>query len=149
MNKVPVRAILDTRAPGNIVLPNFVKKLGLQPDLIHEEIYGTADPHSTKSIGAYSSLPIKFGSLITTAPAVVLENQDYNPLIGTSFLKSNQVEIDYDTMSLTILKQTLPINTTRRLKKKKSLTAYVNNNPCNIMYTFKRKHFFPMPKIIK
>ena len=118
MKKVPVRAILDTGAPGNIVLSKFVKKLGLQPDLIHEEIYGTAGPHSTKSTGAYSSLPIKFGSLITTAPAVVLENQDYDLLIGTSFLKSNQVKIDYDTMSLTILEQTLPIYTTKSLKKK-------------------------------
>ena len=85
VNKVPVRAILDTGAPGNIVLSKFVKKLGLQPDLIHEEIHGTAGPHSTKSTGAYSSLPIKFGSLITTAPAVVLENKIPTPLLELHF----------------------------------------------------------------
>ena len=52
-------------------------------------------------------------------------------------------------MSISILKHTLPIYTTRSLKKKRSLTACVNNNLCNIMYTFNRKHFFPMPKMIK
>ena len=52
MNKIPVRAILDTGTPGNIVLLRFVKKLGLQPDLIPEETYRTAGPHYTKSTGA-------------------------------------------------------------------------------------------------
>ena len=52
-------------------------------------------------------------------------------------------------MSLAILKQTLPVYTTRSLEKNTSLTAYVNNNSCNIMYTFNRKLFIPMPKMIK
>ena len=41
----------------------------------------------TKSTGAYSSLPMNFGALMVCAPAIVLDNQDYDILIGNSFLQ--------------------------------------------------------------
>ena len=51
------------------------------------------------------------------APAIVLDNQDYDIFIDTSFLENNHVKIIFNSKTLTILKQVLPIFTTRSLKK--------------------------------
>ena len=148
VNKLPVRAVLDTGAPGNILSSKFVKRLGIQPDLVHEEVYGTVGPHCTKSTGAYSSLPMKFGAFMICAPAIVLDNQDYDILISTSFLQNRHVEISYNTMT-TILKQVLPIFTTRSLKKVRSINVVIDNKPHHMSYILNRKHTHPLPDINK
>lgn len=42
VNKIKIQAIVDSRAPCNIILSRLVKKLGLQPDIDHKQNYGTA-----------------------------------------------------------------------------------------------------------
>ena len=75
VNKVAVRAIVNSGAPGNTILTKLVKKLGLMPDNAHKLVFGTAGPASTISLGAYGALPLCFGSLQVSAPAIILENQ--------------------------------------------------------------------------
>ena len=58
VNKVKVRAIIDSGAPINIVSTRLVKKLGLAPDVAHCQTYGTAGPETTTLLGAYSALPL-------------------------------------------------------------------------------------------
>lgn len=84
VNKVKVRAILDTGAPGNIISTRLAKKLKLAPDINCKLEFGTAGPWTTVAKGAYSSLLLRFGKLCVTAPAIVLENANYDILIGTS-----------------------------------------------------------------
>lgn len=57
------------------------------PNLDHYVVYSTSGLASAKSIGDYCALPLWFGNLVMTAPAVVLENEDYDLLIKTQFLK--------------------------------------------------------------
>ncbi|KAJ9071981.1 hypothetical protein DSO57_1031859 [Entomophthora muscae] len=86
VHKVKVRAIIDSGAPGNIVSFRLVKKLKVVPDLDYQEVFGTVSPLTTKAMDAYSSLPLWFGKLIVTAPAIILENSSYDILIGTGFM---------------------------------------------------------------
>ncbi|KAJ9068132.1 hypothetical protein DSO57_1031795 [Entomophthora muscae] len=86
VHKLWVRAILDSRAPGNILSTRLVKKLKLAPDLDYNKEFRTEGPERTKALGAYSSLPLCFGKLVVTAPAIVLHNESYNILIETSFM---------------------------------------------------------------
>ena len=83
------------------------------------------------------------------APAIVLDNQDYDILIGTSFLQNHHVEISYNTMTFTILKQVLPIFTTRSLKKVRSINVVIDNKPHHISYILNRKHTHPLPDVVK
>ncbi|KAJ9072397.1 hypothetical protein DSO57_1027958 [Entomophthora muscae] len=55
-DKVKVRAIINSRAPINIVLTRLVQKLGLAPDIAHSRVYGTAGLHTINSKGAYSAI---------------------------------------------------------------------------------------------
>ena len=49
----------------------------MDPDINYNQSYGTAGTASTKALGAYSALPKRFGKLLITAPAIVLENKGY------------------------------------------------------------------------
>ena len=55
VNNYPVRAIVDSGAPINIISTKLVSKIGLKPDLEYSCEYGTAGIHLVMSKGAYSS----------------------------------------------------------------------------------------------
>ncbi|KAJ9070232.1 hypothetical protein DSO57_1010505 [Entomophthora muscae] len=104
-----VRAILDSGAPGNIVSTRLVKKLKLAPDLDYNEEFGTAGPDKTKALGAYSSLPLCFGKLVVTAPAIVLHNESYDILIRTSFMATYRTIINHQDSTFSILGHSVPM----------------------------------------
>ena len=87
MNRVKIRAIIDTGALINVISTHFAKKLGIAPDIDFHKEFGTAGSQSTVTQGAYSALPLCFGSLAVSAPDIVLPNQHYDFLIGTLFMK--------------------------------------------------------------
>ncbi|KAJ9080906.1 hypothetical protein DSO57_1019987 [Entomophthora muscae] len=87
IQKVKIKAILDMGSPVNVVSSKLMKKLKLAPDLNYTQLYGTAGMAQTQAIGAYSSLPMRFGKLLIASPAVVLENKSYDLLVGTQFLQ--------------------------------------------------------------
>ena len=91
VQKVKIKAILDTGSPVNVVSSKRMKKLKLAPDLAYTQSYGTAELSTTRAIGAYSALPLRFGNLLLAAPAVVLKNETYNLLVGTQFLQEYSV----------------------------------------------------------
>ncbi|KAJ9064498.1 hypothetical protein DSO57_1029949 [Entomophthora muscae] len=74
-------------SPVNVVSSKLVKKLKLATDLNYHQPYGTAGLSMTRAIGAYSALPMQFDKLLLAAPAVVLENESYDLLVGTQFLR--------------------------------------------------------------
>ncbi|KAJ9057098.1 hypothetical protein DSO57_1025841 [Entomophthora muscae] len=86
VNKLKVQAIINTGAPINILSSKLVWCMGLAPDIDHKKQYGTAGLGCTTAQGAYSALPLRFGLLAVSAPAIVLPNENYNILIGTSFM---------------------------------------------------------------
>ena len=75
----------------------------MAPDVSHNVTYGTAGPSSTQSLGAYSALPIWFGKLVLTAPAVVLENKSYDLLIDTQFLEEFEGITSHQDQTLSLL----------------------------------------------
>lgn len=87
VHKVKVLAVLDTGSPVNVVSSKLTRNLNLAQDLTYSQSYGTARPASTKAIGAYSSLPMRFEKLVITAPDIVLKNDSYNLFIGTQLLR--------------------------------------------------------------
>ena len=91
LNEVPVQAIEDTSSSSNSVSAKFLSRLKLPSDLIHSKQYGTAGEHGTLSQGAYSAIPLQFGKIVVSYPAVVLPNQTYKMIIGTLFLKEYRV----------------------------------------------------------
>lgn len=86
IHKVKVVMILITGSPFNVISSCLVVKIKIAPDLNHLVVYGTAALASTKSIDAYSALPLCFGKIFFTASALVLESKGYNLLIGNQFL---------------------------------------------------------------
>lgn len=74
VNNIRVQAIIYSGAPVNIISSKFVKTMGLAPNIDHQQVYGMAGLNPCISIGAYSSLPMRFGSLVLSALAVVLPN---------------------------------------------------------------------------
>ncbi|KAJ9066139.1 DNA damage-inducible protein 1 [Entomophthora muscae] len=109
VNKIKVQAIIDTGAPINIVSTRLVKRLGLAPDIGHWKQYGTAGLTVTTAQGAYSALPLRFGSLAVLAPAIVLPNDNYDILISTSFMRQYGVRTDLAADTFEILGQTIPL----------------------------------------
>ena len=110
VNKVKIRAIVDTGAPINIISTRFAKRLGIALDLDHCKEFGTAGTQSTTAQGAYSALPLCFGLLSVAAPAIVLPNQNYNFLIGTAFMKQFNVTICHKNHLFTIFGQNIPLH---------------------------------------
>ena len=58
----------------NIISTKLIKKLGILPYIEHHQKYGAAGPNTTISKGAYLALPLCFGSITVTKPAIVLSN---------------------------------------------------------------------------
>ncbi|KAJ9080699.1 hypothetical protein DSO57_1022219 [Entomophthora muscae] len=104
-----IRAVLDTGAPTNIISSRLVRRLGFLPDISYAESFFTAGVESIKSNGAYSSVPLRFGELVVTYPAVVLESESYDMLIGTDFLRTYQTEISHLHGHFSILGYTVPL----------------------------------------
>ncbi|KAJ9077857.1 DNA damage-inducible protein 1 [Entomophthora muscae] len=109
LNKIKVRAIIDTGAPINIVSTCLVKRLGLAPYIDHWRQYGTSGLTVTTAQGAYSALPLLFGSLAVLAPAIFLPNDNYDILIGTLFMRQYRVRTDLAADTFEILGQTIPL----------------------------------------
>ncbi|KAJ9087280.1 DNA damage-inducible protein 1 [Entomophthora muscae] len=109
LNKIKVQAIIDTGGPINIISTCLVKSLGLAPDIDHWKQYGTAGLTVTTAQGAYSTLPLRFGSLAVLAPAIVLPNDNYDILIGTLFMRQYGVRTDLAADTFEILGQTIPL----------------------------------------
>ncbi|KAJ9086794.1 hypothetical protein DSO57_1000418 [Entomophthora muscae] len=84
IQKVEIKAVLDTGTPVNSISSKPVKKLKLAPNLNFHQLYGTTGLSMTCVIGAYSFLPMRFGKLLLAAPAVVLKNFR-EPFIGEPF----------------------------------------------------------------
>ncbi|KAJ9049535.1 DNA damage-inducible protein 1 [Entomophthora muscae] len=103
VNKLKVQAIIDTRAPINIVSSKLVHQMGLAPDINHKKQYITAGLDCTTAQGVYSALSLRFGPLVVSAPAIVLPNENYNILIGTLFMRQYGVKTDLENDVLKIL----------------------------------------------
>ncbi|KAJ9078768.1 hypothetical protein DSO57_1003232 [Entomophthora muscae] len=86
VNKLKVQAIIYIGAPINIVSSKLVQQMGLTPYIDCKKQYGTAGLDCTIAQRAYSTLPLRFGSLAVSAPAIVLPNENYDILIGTLFM---------------------------------------------------------------
>jgi len=100
---VKIKAVLYMGSPVNVVSSKLVKKLKLAHNLNYHQLYGIAGLSMTRAIGAYSALPMQFGKLLLAVPAVVLENESYNLLVGTQFLREYNEIIDLKDGYLSIL----------------------------------------------
>ncbi|KAJ9065331.1 DNA damage-inducible protein 1 [Entomophthora muscae] len=105
----PIRVVLDTDAPTNIISSHLVRRLEFLPDISYAESFFTAGVECINSNGAYSSVPLRFGELAATYPAVVLESESYDILIGTDFLRTYQTEISHLHGHFFILGYTVPL----------------------------------------
>ena len=66
-------------------MSKLMKSINLVPDVDYNQTYGTAGPNVTQELGAYSALLLKIGRFVIQKPAIVLPNNSYDMLIGTSF----------------------------------------------------------------
>ena len=94
VNHKKVIAILDTGAPENIVSTKSMLPIKLAPDVDYKKSFGTAGSNVTWADGAYSALTLRFGKTILQSPAIVLNNNNYDILIGTSFMGQWNCKID-------------------------------------------------------
>ena len=83
VNKIKIWAIVDTSAFINVISTFFAIRLGVAPRIDYRKEFGTAGLQSITSQGMCSTLPLKFGSLSVSAPAIVLPNQNYDFFIGS------------------------------------------------------------------
>ncbi|KAJ9063215.1 hypothetical protein DSO57_1002513 [Entomophthora muscae] len=132
VDKLKVQAIIDTGAPINIVSSKLVQQMRLAPDIDHKKKYGTAGLDCTTAQGVYSMLPLRFGSLAVSAPAIVLPNENYNILIRTLFMQQYGVKTDLENDVLKILGQAIPLYYNQTNPEMGSQTTpYVNLAYCN------------------
>ena len=61
------------------------KKIPFKPDVLYDKTFGTAIDIKVQALGAYSLVPLKLGSLVITTPAIVLQFEGYDMLIGSGF----------------------------------------------------------------
>lgn len=155
VNKVHVRAILDSGAPSNIISSKFVKRLKLAPDLDYQQEFGTAGPNTTRAKGAYSSLPLKFGRLIVTAPAIVLDNNSYDILIGTSFMHKYGTIMDHAAGIFKILGHSIPMYynkmsvTKESTRKVHHIALEYNDGDLPVAYTLRQRKLKQLPTSVK
>ncbi|KAJ9059353.1 DNA damage-inducible protein 1 [Entomophthora muscae] len=109
VNIVKVQGIIDSGALVNIVPITLVKQLKIAPDVDYCKQYGNAGPTPTVSQGMYSVLPLQFGSLTVSSPAIVFPHRDFDILIGTQFMWNFGAKINFQENVLEILGQKLPI----------------------------------------
>ncbi|KAF5188754.1 hypothetical protein FRX31_021659, partial [Thalictrum thalictroides] len=102
-------AILDSGAPMTIISSKFMKRIKIAPDVDYSREYNTAGNSTTRAIGAYSSLSLRFGGLVLTGPAIVLDSDSYDILIGTKFFRDFKATISYDTNTLTVFGYSIPL----------------------------------------
>ncbi|KAJ9086658.1 DNA damage-inducible protein 1 [Entomophthora muscae] len=132
VNKLKVQAIIDTGAPINILPSKLVQQMRLAPDIDHKKQYGTAGLDCTTSQKAYSALPLHFGSLAVSAPAIVLPNENYDILIRTLFMQQYGVKTDLEDDVLKILGQEIPLYyNCSNPEMGSQTTPYVNLKYCN------------------
>ncbi|KAI0224969.1 hypothetical protein L0F63_005490, partial [Massospora cicadina] len=93
----------------NIISSKLMKKIQLAPDLEYNQDFGTAGPNNTCALGTYSSLPICIGKLILLAPAVALDINDYEMLIGTQFMIEYESIINMKQGSLSLMNYEVPL----------------------------------------
>lgn len=94
IHKVKAVAILKTGSIVNVIVSRFACKIKMVPYLNHVVVYGTVCTASTELITAYSAPPT-FQQACATAPAVVLENEQYNLLIIILFMKEFEAIVNY------------------------------------------------------
>lgn len=82
VHKAKVIAILNTGSPVNVISSCISHKIKMTPNLNHSVVQGTTGLSIANSIGAHLGLPLCFGNLVLKTPAVALENEDYDLLIG-------------------------------------------------------------------
>ncbi|KAJ9089148.1 hypothetical protein DSO57_1015863 [Entomophthora muscae] len=104
-----VQSIIDSGAPVNIVSTTLVKQLKIAPDVDYCKQYCNAGLVPTVSQGMYSVLPLQFGSLAVSSPAIVFPHKDFDILIGIQFMQNFGAKIDFQENLLEILGQKLPI----------------------------------------
>ncbi|KAJ9055619.1 hypothetical protein DSO57_1002094 [Entomophthora muscae] len=105
LNNIKVQTIIDMGAPINIVSTHLVKRLGLAHDIDHRKQYGTAGLTVTTVQGAYSALPLHFGSLALLTSAIVFLNNNYDIIIGTLFMRQYGVKTNLAADIFEILSQ--------------------------------------------
>lgn len=127
VNKIKIRAIVDTGAPINVINTQFAKKLGIASDIDYRKKFGTAGMQSTTAQSTYSALPLCFGAFLISASAIVLPKQNYDFLTKTVFFKQFNVTICHKNYSFSILGQSILL-----------IYSFKDNIPCektvNIVY---------------
>ncbi|KAJ9085721.1 DNA damage-inducible protein 1 [Entomophthora muscae] len=109
IQKVKIKVFLDTGSHVNVVFSTLVRKLKLAPSLNCHQSYRKAGLSMTCAMGTYSALPMRFGKLLLAAPAVVLENESCNLLVGTQFLRDYNGTINLKNKYLFILGYEVPL----------------------------------------
>ena len=150
INKVKVQAIVDTGAPVNVISSQLAKRIKMAPDLPYNKTYGTAGLNLTTAVGAYSSLPMRFGKFVVSAPAIILPNKSYNILIGTQFLKEFKAVINYKEKYLSLLTYQVPLIILGTPDKTKMRTCYIKNTSSisSLTYTVD-KTVKPLPPLVE
>lgn len=103
IQKVKIKAGLDTGSSVIVVSLELVKKLKLTPTSNYHQFYGTTGLSITCAIGTYFALPMQFGKLLLAAPAVDLENESYNLLVDTLFFREYNGIINLKDSYLSVL----------------------------------------------
>ncbi|KAJ9077686.1 hypothetical protein DSO57_1014308 [Entomophthora muscae] len=99
VNKVKVQAIIYSVALVNIVSTILVKQLKIAPNVDYCKQYGNVVLVPTVSQGIYSAMPLQFGSLAVSSPAIVFPHKDFDILIGTQLMQNFGAKLTFKKMS--------------------------------------------------
>lgn len=154
VHKVEFLAIPDTRSPVNIISSHLVMKINMTPNFNHAVVYSMAGLTRTKSIGAYLALPLCFGKIVLTAPAVVLNNEGYDLIIGTQFLMDFDWIVNHQEVFMSLLKYCVPLAPANLLvmkglwKRRTCLLEYATNILSLNYHVTQTKMQMPLPSVV-
>ena len=107
-------------------------------------------PYATTSMGAYSALLLQIGAIIISVPAVVLPNNNYTLLIGTSLLKNYGVNVCHKNNEFTILGHSVPLHynclsTQKQQSGKKTVNLVYSDGVVPVLFNSNSRHYRSFP----
>ena len=76
---------------------------------MYDKIFGTAGDIKVQALGAYSLVPLKLGSLVITTPAIVLQSEGYDMLIGSDFFDTYDTTMCHKERIFKIMGHSFPL----------------------------------------
>ncbi|KAG9286127.1 hypothetical protein G9A89_010141 [Geosiphon pyriformis] len=102
VNNTPIKLILDSGSAGSIVTLQLVNQLGFKVDCAATSQIITADGSTKLPYGKIDSFPFKINGIVIPTKVLVMDDTQYQALVGNDWLTKANATLDWTTQELLI-----------------------------------------------